>query len=215
MASGSAGSAGSNQAPVASCTTSRRRRSSITTSGGRCSRRSRTRRWMPRRSLDDDLPRGGPLEQVVVGAHHVRHDDGGGTEAVRVPRKRISAKRVEKSVHLALRVVKPAGAGPAVRASVNGLVPVRVDDTAQLARQEFGELVPGHGDELVGAALRARARPVAQPPAPHCRCGDARGMPNRAGQVAPAAVMGRCRRRAVPRKRCRRIRCPPKSRPNE
>ncbi len=32
------------------------------------------------------------------------------------------------------------------------LVAVGVDDAAQLAGQQFGELVPGHGDELVGAA---------------------------------------------------------------
>ena len=54
----------------------------------------------------------------------------------------------------------------------------------QLASQEFGELIPGHGDELVGAAPRARAGPVAQPAATQRRSGDARAMPDGAGQVA-------------------------------
>src|SRR4029077_11284001 len=131
--------------------------------------------------FDDDLPRGRTLEQVVVRAHYPRHDHRGGAEAVGVPGKGVSAKEFEESVHLALRVVEPACARPAVRAAVNRLVSVRVDDAPQLARKEFGELVPGDGDELVGAAPRARAWPVAQPAAPDRRRGDAGGMANGAG----------------------------------
>ncbi len=101
-----------------------------------------------------------------------------------MPRKGISTKQLEESVHLALRMVEPARAGPAVRAAVDRLVAVGVDDAPQLAGKEFGELLPGHGDELVGAAPRARAGPVAQPVAPHRGCGDTRGMPNSAGEVA-------------------------------
>jgi hypothetical protein len=94
------------------------------------------------RVLDDDVPRGGSLEQVVVRADHPRHDDAGGAEAVGVSRKGISAKEFEEPVNLALGVVKPARAGPAVRAAVDGLVSVSVDDPPQLTGQQFGELVP-------------------------------------------------------------------------
>ena len=51
-------------------------------------------------------------------------------------------------MHLALGVMEPACAGPAVRAAVDRLVAVRVDDAAQLARQKSGQFVPRHGDEL-------------------------------------------------------------------
>ena len=87
-------------------------------------------------------------------------------------------------MHLALGVMKPACAGPAVRAAVDRLVAVGVDDAAQFAGQEVGELVPRDGDELVGAAAGARAGPVAQPAATHRGSGDARAVPDGAGQVA-------------------------------
>ena len=81
-----------------------------------------------------------------------------------MPRKGVSAKHFQEAMHLALRVVEPPGAGPAVRAAVDRLVAVGVDDAAQFAGQQFGELVPGHGDELVGAARRAGPGPVASQP---------------------------------------------------
>jgi len=87
-------------------------------------------------------------------------------------------------MHLALGVMKPACAGPAVRAAIDRLVAVSVDDAPQLARQKFGQFVPRDGDELVCTAARARARPVAQPAAPDRRCGDAGGVPDGTGQVA-------------------------------
>src|ERR1700741_3360008 len=101
-----------------------------------------------------------------------------------MPRKSISAKEFKESVHLTLGVVKPARAGPAVRAAVDRLVAVGFDDAPQLAGQQFGELVPRDGDELVGAPARARAWPVTQPAAPDRRRGHAGAMAQRAWQVA-------------------------------
>ena len=147
--------------------------------------------------FDDDLPVGGPFEQVIVGSHHPRHDHPGRAQAVGVPRKCISAKEFQEAMHLALGMVEPPGAGPAVRAAVDRLVAVGVDHAAQLAGQQLGELVPGDGHELVGAARRARPGPVAQPTAAHGRGGDPRPMTDRPGQVAQQR-----RRIGVAVKRC-------------
>ena len=122
--------------------------------------------------LDDDLPLGGALEQVVVGADHPRHDHAGRAEAVGVPGKGVSAKEFEEPMHLALRVVESAGAGPAVGAAVDRLVAVGVDDAAQFVGEQLGELVPRHRDELVGTAPVLGPGPSSQPAAPHGGRGD-------------------------------------------
>ena len=134
--------------------------------------------------LGDHRPVRGALEQVVVRAHHPGHDHPGGAEAVGVPRKRVAAKQFEESVHLTLGVVEPTRAGPAVGAAVDRLVAMGVDDTAQLAGEQFGEVVPGHRDELVGAAPVARARPVFEPATSDGRAAHPRLVTYRAGQVA-------------------------------
>ena len=92
--------------------------------------------------FDDDVPLGGALEQVVVGADHSRHDDAGRAETVGVPRKGIPAKEFQKAVYLTLGVVEPARAGPPVGAAVDRLVAVGVDDAAKLACEQLGEFVP-------------------------------------------------------------------------
>ena len=134
--------------------------------------------------LGDHRPVRGALEQVVVRAHHPGHDHPGGAETVGVPRKRVAAKQFEESVHLTLRVVEPARTGPAVGTAVDGLVAVGVDDAAQFAGEQFGEVVPGHRDELVGAAPVARARPVLEPATSDGRAAHPRLVTYRAGQVA-------------------------------
>src|SRR5262245_24986394 len=87
-------------------------------------------------------------------------------------------------MRLALRMVEPPCAGPSVRTAVDGLVAVNVGDAPELTRQQLGEFVPRHGDELVCASTRARARPAMQPTAPNGRRGDTGAVTERAGKIA-------------------------------
>lgn len=86
-------------------------------------------------------------------------------------------------MHLALRVVEPSGAGPAVGAAIDRLVAVAVDGTAQLGSQQLDQLVPADLHELFGAASRAGPRAMLQPSAPYGGVGDAAAVTYRAGQV--------------------------------
>ena len=152
--------------------------------------------------FDDDVPLGGPFEQVVVGAHHPGHDDPGRAQAVGVTRECVPAKAVQESMYLALSVVEAAGAGPTVRTAVDRLVTVGVHHAAQFIGQQVGEFVPGHRDELVGAASIAGARSALEPAAADRRRGDPRSVPDGAGNVAQRrrgiGVAGqRCHRRDV------------------
>ncbi len=132
----------------------------------------------------DDVPIGGAGEQLPVRAHHARHDDAGRTEGIGVYRAGVAAEHVEEPVHLALRVVETAGAGPAVGTAEDRPVAVPFDDATQFARQQFRQLVPRHGHELVGAADLGRAGTRLEPAPPDRRPGDAGAVPHRPGQVA-------------------------------
>ena len=120
----------------------------------------------------------------------------GRAEAVGVAQKSISAKKFQESMDLALRVVEPACAGPAVRAAVDRLVAVGVDDAAQLAGQQFGELVPGDGHELGGAARRTWPGPSRSQPRrtagvamrDRCRMAPGRLPSSGDGSVSPSAA---------------------------
>lgn len=58
------------------------------------------------------------------------------------------------------RMMKPAGAGPAVGPAVNCLVAVAVDDAAQLGGEWVDQLVPANFDEFLGAPRRTGPRAV-------------------------------------------------------
>ena len=88
-------------------------------------------------------------------------------------RKGVATKAVQESVHLALGVVEPAGAGPAVGTAVDRLVAVGVDDAAQFGGQQLGELVPRHRDEVVGTAPGGGPGTVVEPAAADGGRGDA------------------------------------------
>ena len=70
-----------------------------------------------------------------MGPDDARHDHPGGAEAVGVSGKGISAKEFQEPMQLALGVVEASRTGPAVRAAVDGLVAVGVDDPTQLPGQ--------------------------------------------------------------------------------
>ncbi len=107
----------------------------------------------------------------------------GGAEAVAVHVPHVAAEAVQEPVHLALRVVEPARAGPAVRAAVHRFRPVIAVDPAQLPGQQVQRHVPGHRHERPVAAPRS-TRAVVQPALAHVRHGDAGPVVLSGGDVA-------------------------------
>ncbi len=130
--------------------------------------------------LSDPLPGGGPVQQVVgaPGADQPREQHLQRAMAVGGARTRVPADAVEESVELALGVVDPARAAPAVGAAVDRLVAVGGAHTVQLG----GEQVQGGGPlhlhvHVVGvAATRIRAGAVLQPATTHGRSGHTGAM---------------------------------------
>ena len=67
-------------------------------------------------------------------------------------------------MELTLRVMEPAGAGPAVRAAVDRLVAVRCRTRCKLAGDEIERFGPLDLDELVGAARASGPGPFSSQP---------------------------------------------------
>ena len=65
-------------------------------------------------------------------ADHMRQDHRGGARAIAADRADIAAEKVQKAVELVLRVVKPAGAGPAVGPAEHVMRSVPRIDASQL-----------------------------------------------------------------------------------
>ena len=111
----------------------------------------------------------GAREHLPMRTENVRHDDAGRTQGVTVHRSRVAADAVQEAMHLALRVVEASGTRPTVRPTVDRAVTECAHDSAQFGRQQIGELVPGHVDELVAATVIRRTRTVLQPTSAHRR----------------------------------------------
>ena len=77
-------------------------------------------------------------------------------------------------MQLVLRVVKAAGAGPAIGAAEHGARPMPVIDSAQLAGEPLEGLVPRDRQKFVAAAALVGSRAALQPAASDHRSGDAR-----------------------------------------
>jgi hypothetical protein len=97
-------------------------------------------------------------------------------------------------VQLALRVVEPARAGPAVRAAVDRLGAGAAVHPRQLGGEPVEHVVPRERDVLVRAAALVRAGAVLQPAAADHRRRDAQRMAQGTDEVAQQR-----RRRRVPR----------------
>src|ERR1019366_5959548 len=91
----------------------------------------------------------------------------------------VAARQAENPVQLALGMMEPARACPAVGTAVNRLVTVLGAHPPQLRREKIRGFVPVKLDERVLAAPVAAARPVFEPAAPHC-------WPGHPGRVAQA-----------------------------
>ena len=102
---------------------------------------------------------------VVEGeAKDVRSYHVPGRNRVVVDRECVSADRVEEAVDLALRVVEPPRAGPAIAAAVDRLVAEGGADPIELGGDQIEGAVPFHFDEwLVSPAFWFRAGPAAEP----------------------------------------------------
>ena len=91
-------------------------------------------------------------------------------------------------MHLALGVMEAARARPAVGAAEHGARAARIADAAEFVAEQIERLLPTDGDELIAAAAIVRARSALEPAAADRRLGDARLMPQRAGEIADDAV---------------------------
>ena len=105
-----------------------------------------------RPALGDALPRAMLHQQLLHIADDMRQDHLTGGKAVGVFRGGSSAEHVHEAAQLALSVVKPSGAGPAVRTGEDRLVPMVIPDAVQFPRHEIEGLVPTDGDKAVVAA---------------------------------------------------------------
>ena len=66
-------------------------------------------------------------------------------------------------MQLVLRVVKAAGAGPAIRAAEHGARPMPVIDPAQFAGEPLEGIVPRHRHKFVAAAALVGSRAAIRP----------------------------------------------------
>src|SRR6478672_11924506 len=96
----------------------------------------------------------------------------------------VPAKGIEKTMHLALSVMKPSGAGPAVAAAVNAFCAVLAINPAELRRQQRRRGFPTDRHERFRSAALVRTGAALEPTGPHHRLGDAGAMADAAGDVA-------------------------------
>ena len=129
-----------------------------------------------------DRPRRGARHDQAHVPDHVRQQHRRGPEAVVVHRPDVTAQAVQEPVQLALGMVEPARAGPAVRPAEHAVRAIAGVHPAQLPRQQVKRHRPGHGHEHVAPAGR-RARAVLQPPLADMRLVDPRRVTMRRGQV--------------------------------
>ena len=132
----------------------------------------------------DVVPGDGAARNVLIRPHRMGQDHGGGAGAIAVDGPDITAERVQEAVDLALCVMKPSGAGPAIRPAIHRFGAVRLVHAAQLCGEQVQRLRPFQLDEAVAATLRIRAGATFQPPLAHCRPGDAGFVPRGGGDVA-------------------------------
>ena len=139
--------------------------------------------------LDDLLPGYVALGQFLVVADDVRHHDGGGTRTIGVDRFDVAAHRdVQEAMDLALRVVKAAGARPAIGAAEHRARTEIVAHAGEFGAEQVQRVLPGHRNELVAAAARVRPALSFEPAAAHHRLRDARAMPQGARKIVDDLV---------------------------
>ena len=106
--------------------------------------------------LCDTLPAGLNGHHFHKGTDNMRHDYLSRRKAIGIYRAGIAANTVQKPVNLALRMVKPPGAGPPIRPRINRLIAMVVNHPAQLIPNNLFSLFPADCNKCVGATLFRR-----------------------------------------------------------
>ncbi len=124
--------------------------------------------------LFEHAPAGVQRVHFIHGRHDVRHQHARRAQAVGVGMPHITAHGIEEAVHLALRVVKAPGAGPAVGTTEDRRVAVRLAHALQFTGNQVQRFVPRYLYELFLAAQPALriccfAARCGKPAAPHGR----------------------------------------------
>ncbi len=133
----------------------------------------------------DVVPGDGAARNVLIRPHRVGQDHGGGAGAVAVDGADIAAERVQEAVHLALCVMKPPGAGPAIRAAIDRFGAVCIAYTRRSSAASRSS-ASGQSSSMKRSRPRfaIRAGATFQPAFAHRRPGDARFVPRGRRDVA-------------------------------
>ena len=118
----------------------------------------------------DGLPARGAGQMVKKAAQHMRYDHLGSGIAVGVHRAGEPTDAVQKPFHLALRMVEPPGAGPAIRPGIDRLIAVFAAHPVKLSGDQTARLGPADRHKGILAALvSGGARPALKPAFPDHR----------------------------------------------
>jgi hypothetical protein len=90
-----------------------------------------------------------------------------GGDTVGVGAAGVAAKEIEKTVKLALRMMKTAGAGPAIRAAINRRIALLAFNPGEFIGHQRQRLLPAHFDKGFTPAPSRLAAPLSETlPAP-------------------------------------------------
>ena len=133
---------------------------------------------------DELVPADGVAGDGTLRPEDMRQDHGRRTRAVAADRPDIPAGKVQKAVDLALRVVKAAGARPAIGPAKDRARPMRGIHSPQFGGDEVERARPGDRHEFVAAPPIIGSRPILQPTAANHRARDPRRMRDGGRDVA-------------------------------
>ncbi|MHC2301797.1 hypothetical protein ACVJBD_006063 [Rhizobium mongolense] len=123
----------------------------------------------------DRVPGDALSVEAVVRTEHMRNDDHRRARTVGIERSDISAEHVEEAVDLALGMMKPPCAGPAIRAAENGPRSGFGVNTAKLVGNKIERFRPADLDITVAPTFPGVFGPAFKPAAPDGRAGCGRG----------------------------------------
>ncbi len=134
--------------------------------------------------IDDLPPVGGELKGIDCPSQHAPQDRCGRPQAIGIDRGGIAPEQIQKTPQVALGVMEPPCARPAVGAAVDRRGSMGRDDAVELHRQQIERPVPFDFHERIDAAFVGRAGTVFQPALANCRALDPRRRRRRTGDIA-------------------------------
>ncbi|MBB2706949.1 UNVERIFIED_ORG: hypothetical protein GGE63_005091 [Rhizobium esperanzae] len=132
----------------------------------------------------DRLPGDALSVEAIVRTEHMRNDDHRRARTVGIDRSDISAKHVEKTMDLALGMMKASCAGPAIRAAENRLRSGFVVNAAKLVGDKIERFRPADLHITVAPTFPGIIRLAFKPAAPDGRPPDAGGAVGDCGQIS-------------------------------